>query len=113
MSEPNRFITYRLCDNDFSQHMKRAAEFMNWFYGDELKTVTADAFRAAIAYHMAGEAMMRAVMRGDLDRHERTVQWYFEYFNKAKVEFGREAADADGDSGYVSIDTATGYVWTH
>ena len=106
----NRFITYRLGDNDFGGRMQRAAEFLYKFFGTDVKTVDTGAFREAMASHIAGESIARHRFEGD---KERSFEWYFEYLNNARVERGREAADCDRDYGAVSIDTSTGYIWTH
>jgi hypothetical protein len=113
MSKPHRFVTYRLCDNDFSQHMLRAAEWLVEFFGKEaLATYDDDKFRLAMASHMAGESLARAHFDGHL-RDGDSLQQRFEYLAKARILRGKEAADEDCDCGAVSIDTSTGYIWIH
>lgn len=109
----NRYITYWLCDNDFGQHMERAAKWLVEFYGvEELKRLEDVHFRGAMASHMAGEHVARGYAGGP-GNGTAGLQWYFDYFNKARIDRTEEGSKSDGDSGVVSIDLATGYVWRH
>ena len=108
----DRFLTYRLGDNDFGQQMERAARWLVESYGTEtLKALDDLKFRGAMASHMAGET----VACDHVDNRGETcgLQHYYAYFCGAKIDRTREGAEADSDGGYVSVDLATGYVWRH
>lgn len=106
-------LTYRLCDNDFSGQMLRAAKHLVAEYGDQLATIDLEAFKIAMVCHMAGDAMVRQAFNDPGNRCSTLVS-YGEHFSKARVFRDETACLEDCDYGAVSIALfGTFYTWIH
>lgn len=107
------FLTYRLCDNDFSGQMLRAAQHIVREYGNRLATIDLEDFKTAMACHMAGDAMVRQTFN-DCGNHCSTLVSYGEHFLKARVFRDETACLEDCDHGAVSIALfGAFYTWVH
>jgi hypothetical protein len=113
MSSANRYLTYRLGDNDFGSDMEHAMRWMVEQYGvDFIKDLPDERLLGTMANHMAGETMARSVLEG-YSHEGHDLAWYYNYFVTAKIDRTVEGAEADGNYSYVSVDLATNYIWTH
>ncbi len=114
MSKPNRYLTYRLGDNDFGSDMEHAMRWMVEQYGVEfIKDLPDERILGTMANHMAGETMASHVMTGYHRDEKFGLMWYYNYFVTAKIDRTDEGANADGNGSYVSVDFSTGYIWRH
>jgi len=114
MSVANRFLTYRLGDNDFGSYMEHAMRWIVEQYGVEfIKDLPDERILGTMANHMAGETMASHVMMGHYRDEKRDLMWYYNYFVTAKIDRTDEGAHADGDGSYVSVDLSTSYIWRH
>jgi hypothetical protein len=112
----NRYVTYRLGDNDFSRQMHNAVNWLVSEFGtDFVKSAPDELLLKAMASLMAGDVVALNLLRNHPKppASEFDYTWYVNYFVSAKIDRTDEGATADGGGGYVSIDCATGYTWIH
>jgi hypothetical protein len=114
MSTANRYLTYRLGDNDFGDYMEHAMRWLVEQYGVEfIKDLPDERMLGAMANHMAGAKMAHKVMYSWEESPRFDLTWYYNYFVEAKIDRTDEGAHVDDDGGCVSVDLATGYIWRH
>ncbi len=111
----NRYITYRLGDNDFSSAMLFAMETMRKDFVDTLANETLDVIKEMIVQLMVGYTLAKKAISYVKDTKKDPYTFYYDYFNGGTISNSLEACRDDANHSAVSIDLNMGvdYIWTH
>lgn len=109
------FVTFRLGDNDFSNSMLLAMEFMNQQYSNTLQNGDLETIKKMMVTLILSYSLVHNLSYGAKysDDHIKDISRYLEYFNNATVTDDKESTQWDCDYGSVSIDLHLGTIWTH
>jgi hypothetical protein len=112
----NRYITYRLGDNDFSSAMFFAMDTMRKDFVDILANDRLDVIKEMIIQLMVGYTLAKSAGRYYSDKTRKDpYKFYYDYFNDGSISNSVEACRDDANHSAVSIDLNMGvdYIWIH
>lgn len=111
----NKYITFRLGDNDFGNAMLHAMGTMNDNFKHELLNANLDTIKSMIISLMVGYQIAHHCLWHKTVDIEKEFKHYYDYFKDSSISNELESTREDVDSGAVSIDLNkhVDYIWLH
>lgn len=108
-------ITYVLCDNDYGIEMEEAAKFLVKQIGTDVLRILTDE-QILVCFSVCMLSSFYDKLQGislSPEEYTKSLEFYFEYFNDARIGRTLEDSEVYQDGGSVSIRLSDGHVWRH